>query len=324
MGTEYQLGEVIEPSCSKRCICRAGGKFECNDQMCTFNGPECNVNGDPHYKTFDSPSYLHHFQGTCEYVLTKPCANDDFTVSAKNDGHNDHVSCVSSVTISVPGDNIKIVLGRGNGGTVTINGVAKPNIGDEVIFNQNGVEVVRTGGHPVVFLNRSGLRLSWNGWYQVIIKVSSRLQNQLCGLCGTYNGTTADDFTKPDGTLTTSLNEFGNSWLVPSANTPGCGSVAVGKRSAPVIPGCSTDPSIVAQGRSRCNELKQGPFKPCNDVVDPKTFIENCEFDYCCCSDEEREDCYCDALSTYAAACASKGVPPSNWRRSFCCKQIYM
>ena len=34
----------------------------------------------------------------------------------------------------------------------------------------------------------------------------------MCGLCGDYNGSPANDFTKPDGTMATSVNDFGNSW----------------------------------------------------------------------------------------------------------------
>lgn len=34
----------------------------------------------------------------------------------------------------------------------------------------------------------------------------------MCGLCGDYNGNPGNDFTKPDGNVTTNVNDFGNSW----------------------------------------------------------------------------------------------------------------
>lgn len=34
----------------------------------------------------------------------------------------------------------------------------------------------------------------------------------MCGLCGDYDGSPANDFAKPDGTMATSVNDFGNSW----------------------------------------------------------------------------------------------------------------
>lgn len=36
--------------------------------------------------------------------------------------------------------------------------------------------------------------------------------DQMCGLCGDYNGNPINDFTKPDGSLAGSSDQFGNSW----------------------------------------------------------------------------------------------------------------
>ena len=166
---------------------------------------------------------------------------------------------------------------------------------------------------------KHGVRLRWNGVYGVDMAVATRLKNKLCGLLGNYNGNRADDMRLPDGTIVTSVDVFGNSWLVPSAN-PGC--TGVGKRDAQGISTCSSDPTVIAQGQARCNVTRQGPFSPCNSVVDPTSFIENCEFDYCCCSEDEREDCYCDNLANYAAVCAKAGRPPSNWRSLYCRKRL--
>ena len=43
----------------------------------------------------------------------------------------------------------------------------------------------------------------------------SSYSGQTCGLCGDYDGNPNDDFTKPDGSLVTNVNDFGNSWQTP-------------------------------------------------------------------------------------------------------------
>ena len=313
-GIQYRIGEIIEKDCTEKLLCKPGGEFETQQQECTYVA-EGLINGDPHYRTYDG--FWHHFQGTCEYVITKLCDSDDFIISAKNDGHNSRVSCVSQVTVSIPDQNLKIELGRGSGGTIKINNGPIPSDVGGIIYYKNGVVVDRIGSHPNVFLNKHGIRLFWDGLYGVEVHVAERLKGKLCGLLGTYNDNQADDLMMPDGTIVTSVDDFANSWLVPSSH-PGC--MGVGKRDAPEIPTCSSDPNVTAQARARCNVTRQGPFSACNSVVDPTSFIENCEFDYCCCADVEREDCYCDNLETYAAACAKAGIPPSNWRNLHCRK----
>ena len=78
----------------------------------------------------------------------------------------------------------------------------------------------------------------------------------------------------------------------------------------------------MTEAQSRCEAMRQTVFASCNAVVDPTRFIENCMFDFCLCNDEDREDCFCDSLATYAAACAAAGIPPSNWRRFYCRKYM--
>ena len=67
------------------------------------------------------------------------------------------------VRISVPDENLEIVLGNGNGGTITVNGDSQLDGGDGSLMLSGGVEVVRSGGHPHVLLGTQGIRVFWDG-----------------------------------------------------------------------------------------------------------------------------------------------------------------
>ena len=298
---------MIQPNCTTRCTCR-GGYFDCKSQRCLIDGSTCYASGDPHYGSFDSKKF--DFQGNCEYVLTKPCNSDDFIVTAVNTlwVYNPTVSVTSLVKVIIPNKGLEIILSRSK---ITINGIVQRNNGDRVVHRSSGVEVSRTGGRPYVLLTIGHpLAIKWTGTYRVDIAASSDWQGQLCGLCGNYNNDVSDDFMFPNGSVTMSANDFGSSWLYAKP-LEDCGV----PQPPPPCPA-----SVTAAAQSRCNELMNSVFKVCNSVVDPSDFIDDCKLDYCLCRESEREDCYCNSLSSYVATCASKGVIIPNWRNFLCRK----
>ena len=275
----------------------------------------CYASGDPHYKTFDQHKY--DFQGNCEYILTKPCDSDNFSVIVRNKQCNTYVTCTEQVTVLIPSEDLVIVLGRGNRGTrnrgiVLINDYKPPNNNDGIILQSTEVQLVRAGGQLHVILTNYDVNIFWDGRHRVEVKVSNKWQGKLCGLCGDYNLDRTDDFRTPDGELANTANSFGNSWLYnDSTSSMDCDGL-------PNPPKCPK--SDENKAKDKCKILKGKEFKACHDKVDPDDYIADCEYDYCLCKEEDREECYCDSLATYAAACAAAGIA-LDWRSDeLCCK----
>lgn len=47
-----------------------------------------------------------------------------------------------------------------------------------------------------------------------MVRLPNVYRSRVLGLCGNYDGRTSNEYTKPDGTVTRNLNEFGDSWRV--------------------------------------------------------------------------------------------------------------
>ena len=307
-GVTYQQGEQIKPNCTTKCTCQ-NGHWVCSRTQC-FTGATCYASGDPHYGTFDGRHY--NFQGICEYVLAKDCKTGRFTVSVVNTQCGRTVSCTTQVTITVPNLNLVIVLKRGSsGGELYVNNNHHPNVGNGPILTIGEVEIVRNSGSLIVILTNTGLVVTWRGSSTVHVQASESLKNELCGLCGNYNGDQTDDFQNPSGVLEGNVNDFGFSWLHDSHLI----------RKNCTLPPPDPCPSVIqSQGTSRCNVLKGTRFSACHGVVSPEPYIADCIYDYCRCPSTQREMCYCDSLESYAKACAAKGIVLNKWRTLYCRK----
>jgi len=301
-------GQLIQLNCSTKCTCQ-NRELICEPQSCLIDGPTCVISGDPHYQTFDLRYF--DFQGDCEYTVSRPCGSNEFDISVRNEAHNEKVSCPDQVTVR--GGGLTILLGRGFGGTVTIDGVLQPNTGDGIIAQNDEARILRTGGHPNIIFPTHGVRVFFDGLYRVEITVSSKWQGQLCGLCGNYNGNPADDNQSPAGVALVDSNALGNSWLV--GDPTGC-------NTPPIRSLC--DGTIRTAGITMCSTMQDQFFSACNPAVDPIPFMRNCIIDVCGCNADDRKECYCESLATYAAACAAKGVALPDWRTHYQCRKCQL
>ena len=302
----YQQGEVIQPNCSTRCVCQSR-EFVCETIPCVADGATCTVSGYSHYQTFDLQTFT--FQGDCEYVLTTPCDSDEFIITVHNERHNEYVSCISEVNITIPSESVFVILKRNH--AISINNVLQPVSDIGVVMSSSDLQVLRVGGNVHVILLTHNITLFWDGLYRVEVTVSTTWQNRLCGLCGNYNSIDSDEFRMPDSTLVTSENEFATSWI--TGNTSNCGILSP-------TPRCLG--TAVLNAINACNLLMRSVFTGCNALVDPLSFHTYCVYDYCNCH-TDRNLCLCESLAIYASACSRAGIILSTWRDSFCREYLF-
>lgn len=121
--------------------------------------------------------------------------------------------------------------------------------------------------------------------------------NKTSGLCGTYNSNQQDDFQTSEGNIDSNPASFANTWAIPGQK---CSTVSTEKHP------CSIQTQKAKIAKKKCNKLNNVPFTACHDTVDPKPFIDACEYDVCGC--KNGIECLCNAVSAYTKECAENGI----------------
>ena len=192
----HEHNTTISQRCSLSCKCN-WGRWQCQPKDCYVY--YCQAYSYGHYKTFDGSQYT--YLGSCEYVLAKPCNSDDFIITVTQRALDSNSVLIDQVTVSVPSHNLAIVL-RGGKNQVTING---RNLAayDGNTMSIGEVKVEWIGSYPHVTFEDRDLDIFWDDAGSVQVSASSNLRQQLCGLCGFYNGDDSDDYRMRNGTTLT-------------------------------------------------------------------------------------------------------------------------
>ncbi|XP_025024960.1 IgGFc-binding protein-like [Python bivittatus] len=320
-GRYYEVGEHIWlPGCAKKCNCDSHGNFYCfparckRDQWCTLKGGQygchsllttCVVTGDPHYFTFDGARV--HFQGICDYEVSHTCNSSlDFSfrvVIANRRFQNPRVSFAYRVEIwfYTHQSSVHILLERGK--AVHVNGrrtQLPAHVGSIAqILRLRNMLTVRT---------KANVEIQFNGASSVFIRVGPEYQNQLCGMCGNFNGDATDDKTLPSGEKALSDAQFGNAWI---SNTS---SVRCKNDTEDLVP-CPNQHKY----KQMCAILinSSGPFSECHWHNNPDLYYESCIYDLCQYGLGNRM--FCMAVEAYDEMCTISGVKVMNWRHAIGC-----
>uniref|UniRef100_H2NYU0 Fc gamma binding protein n=1 Tax=Pongo abelii TaxID=9601 RepID=H2NYU0_PONAB len=296
-----------EPSCEgvqcaagQRCQV-VGGKAGCVAESTAV----CRAQGDPHYTTFDGRRY--DMMGTCSYTMAELCSEDDtlpaFSVEAKNEHRGSRrVSYVGLVTVRAYSHSVSLT--RGEVGFVLVDNQRSRL---PVSLSEGRLRVYQSGPRAVVELV-FGLVVTYDWDCQLALSLPARFQDQVCGLCGNYNGDPADDFLTPDGALAPDAVEFASSWKLDDGDylcEDGCQNNC---------PACTPGQAQHYEGDRLCGMLTKldGPFAVCHDTLDPRPFLEQCVYDLCVVGGERLS--LCRGLSAYAQACLELGISVGDWR----------
>lgn len=256
--------------------------------------------------------------GKCSYVLVDHChygtGNKEFEIVVKNDQCSQnalYTSCLRTIFVNLTRTNTVVYLGSKKGPegrrlpTASVNGQGIRH------KSTTKYQIDTIGEEGVVFMMKEKeLKIHWTG-HNVYITVGTSFLNQTCGLCGTYNERTDDDFHTRSDTTETNVVTFTQDWIYKSddySEDQGECHKSWGDTSEKP---CDIYSAKQQYAQDMCSVIlkKDGPFARCHRIETPNKFYQTCRQDACKC-----EDCYCDVLSAYAKACMDKGVTLANWR----------
>ncbi|NP_001316017.1 von Willebrand factor precursor [Oryctolagus cuniculus] len=296
-GREYAPGETVKMDCNT-CVCR-DRKWNCTAHVCDAT---CSTIGMAHYLTFDGLKYL--FPGECQYVLAQDyCGGNTgtFRILVRNEGCGyPSVTCRKRVTILVEGGEIELFDGEV---------IVKRPLKEDTHF-----EVVESGRYVFLLLG-GALSVVWDRRLGVSVVLKQTYQDQVCGLCGNFDGVQNNDFTSSNLQVEDDPVAFGNSWKV---NSQCADTTKVLLDLSPVT--CRDNVVKQTLVDSSCRILTSHIFHDCNKLVDPEPYLDVCIYDTCSCESIGDCVCFCDTIAAYAQVCAQHGNVV-NWRTATLCPQ---
>ncbi|XP_043915473.1 mucin-2-like isoform X5 [Protopterus annectens] len=294
----YAPGESYSMGCDS-CTC-IGGQWSCITEPCAIT---CSIEGGSHFRSFDGK--LFDFHGDCMYTAVKDTKNDLFTIltELRPCGASKTETCMKKLSVMLA-DSQSIVV--------------KPS--GSVNVNQLDTQLpVSTANYTIASVARSVIHIKGNSGFNIVaslqpmmqvhISLDTSLKGQTAGLCGNYNDIQADDFRSLSGIVEGTPAIFGNTWKCQSD----CSNVEDSYENP-----CALSVENEKYAKYWCSMLKSssGPFSGCHAIVDPESYEKNCMYDSCNC--EKSETCMCAALSSYARACAAKGIVLHGWKANVC------
>lgn len=242
--------------------------------------------GGEYFVTFDGFSY--NFTGDCSYLLAGDFKTNAFSLTI------DYVNGrMKSISINVYNNTIKLAKNF----DVSLNDKSV----DLPIF-LNTTTVTRNY-ETITVKNTKGLTLICDYHYDICtIELSRWLFGKTGGLLGTLDNEKATDLTFPNGTKTTNVSQFIESWSV-STNSKKCET-----KTKKIQPKTQLSPLEEELADALCNALfvyRNSPLSDCFHRVNPKPFLNICLADVRSAANAT----VCSAVVAYTRMCSSFNIP---------------
>ncbi|KAM7003500.1 LOW QUALITY PROTEIN: mucin-5B-like [Tautogolabrus adspersus] len=302
----YDSGEVYRQD-REECTCFEG-RWACKSLQTPST---CAVEEGSHVTTFDGKTFTFH--GECYYTLAKveskgdaspkftilaqlvPCANQKFD------------TCLKTLKVLLNNDRNNVLM-------FSSDGTVKQNMQTiSLPFNSGDINIFHASSFHILLQTSFGLQIQIQHvpLMQVYVTLEQSYRAKTRGLCGNYNMVLSDDMKTPQGIVEGTAATFINSW---KAN------LMCRDREERLDDPCSLSVENENYAKHWCALLlsPSSTFAQCHSVVDADIYYERCTYASCNC--EKSEDCLCAVFSSYARACASKGVFLTDWRENVCDK----
>ncbi|XP_038568598.1 LOW QUALITY PROTEIN: mucin-2-like [Micropterus salmoides] len=300
----YNPGEVYRQD-REECTCFEG-RWACESLQTPAT---CAVEEGSHVTTFDGKTYTFH--GDCFYTLAKVESKTDsspkFTILVQlvPCRHLESDTCLKTLKILLNNDKVL---------TFTSDGTVKQNMQTITLPHHSGdINIFHASSFHILLQTSFGLQIQIQHVpvMQVYVSLEQSYRAKTRGLCGNYNMVLSDDMKTPQGIVEGTAATFSNSW---KAN------FMCRDREERLDDPCAFSVENENYAKHWCTLLlsPNSTFAQCHSVTDPEMYYKRCTYASCNC--EKSEACLCAVFSSYARACASKGVFLTDWRQNVCDK----
>ncbi|XP_072241241.1 mucin-2 [Leuresthes tenuis] len=301
----YNSGEIYRQG-QKNCTCFEG-RWDC---VSLETPATCAVEEGSHVTTFDGKTYTFH--GDCYYTLAKVESKDGvspkFTILVQlmPCAHQQFDTCLKTLKILLKNDRNNVLM-------FSHDGTVKQNMQSISLPYHSDISIFEASSFHILLQSSFGLQILIQHVpiMQAYIRLEQSYKAKTKGLCGNFNMILSDEMKTPQGIVEGTATSFSNSW---KAN------LMCRDREERLDDPCSLSVENERYAKHWCALLlsPNSTFSQCRSLVDPEMYYKRCTYSSCNC--EKSEACLCAVFSSYARACAAKGVFLTDWRENVCDK----